>query len=291
MPLLHRESGLFPASLLALKPGVKSLSIVGDNWQQKITALSQSRVLTVVGSRKMTHYGQQALTRLLPPLIRAGVVIVSGFMYGVDQQAHQLCLDYQGLTVAVLGWGIDYPVLPVEQKLYGQIKQQGLLLSEYPKNTSPQLWMFPARDRLMAGLGQATLVIEAALKSGSLITGRYARQFKRKLFSVPGPITSTVSAGTNSLIKSGQALPVTESEDIFKIMGWSSYVKTTSNLSSDNSQLVKCLGREPLTIDELAKKLHQNVATLSTELSLLQLQGVVEEQQGKFYVKADAHQN
>lgn len=294
MAVLLPSDALFPQRLLTIKPTPSQLSTSDVGFADRIGRLNGRKVLTVVGSRKMTHYGGQVVSKLLAPLVQAGVVIVSGFMYGVDQASHRLCLDYGGLTVAVLGWGIDWPVLPVEQALYEEIKEKGLLLSEYPAKSSPQLWMFPARDRLMAALGQATLVIEAAEKSGSLITARYAKQFKRPLFSVPGPITSTVSSGTNMLIKSGQAHAVTSAKDIFAVMNWPS-VKLSPRgcygLSQGSKTLKDFLARESMTIDELARNVNKTVSQVSAQLSIMQLQGIVKETNGKYYLTTNVNQN
>lgn len=271
---------------------LKKLFFKSKSFSSHISGMCwRDRSITIVGSRKMTRYGEQVVAKLLPPLIEAGVNIVSGFMYGVDQQVHQVCLDYHGFTVAVLGWGIDWEVSPIEKRLYQQIYEQGLLLSEYPKKTSPQLWMFPARDRLMARLSQATLVIEAAAKSGSLITARYAKQFKRPLFSVPGPITSTVSAGTNMLIKSGQAFPVTSATDILALMAWPKIPHQTKGPMFSSNNLLRHLGQEPLSLDELAQKMQINIAKLSAQLSVLQLRGVIEEHRGKFYLRQNVNQD
>jgi len=288
MPVFKRGDPFFPKTLLTVRPPVSKIFVAGRNWRQKTDFLLTKRVITVVGSRKMTRYGEQVIEKLIPPLVEAGIVIVSGFMYGVDQQAHRLCLDCGGSTVAVLGWGIDWPVSPVEEALYRQIYDKGLLLSEYPKNTAPQLWMFPARDRLMAGLGQAVIVVEAALKSGSLITARKAKEYRRKLFSVPGPITSAVSLGTNGLIKSGLAIPIDSAADIFTVMGWPKIDADNHLKNPSQSQLLNHLTNEPLSLDELSQKCRQPVAKLAAELSVLQLQGTVKEEDGKFYLKPNA---
>ncbi|OGK66380.1 hypothetical protein A2403_04000 [Candidatus Roizmanbacteria bacterium RIFOXYC1_FULL_41_16] len=288
MPVLNREDKHFPQALLSIRPLVHHLSISGMEQAGRAGRLFGKRLLTVVGSRKMTRYGQQVVEKLIPPLVRAGVTIVSGFMYGVDQYVHQITLDEAGLTMAVLGWGIDWPVLPVERRLYDAISQKGLLISEYPNQTKPQLWMFPARDRIMAGLSPATLVIEAAKKSGSLITARLASRYRRKVFAVPGPITSAVSAGTNSLIKSGQALAVDSSVEILAIMGWPLSPQTTPRGCYgliEKSKALNFLANEPLTIDELAKKCQQPVAQISADLSLLQIKGLVNEDNGKYFLK------
>jgi DNA processing protein len=288
MPTILRSSHLFPQSLKIATPKIPLLHTSGVRKLGTTGQIFSGKLLTVVGSRKMTRYGEQVVKKLIPPLVQAGVVIVSGFMYGVDQAAHRACLDSGGFTIAVLGWGITWPVLPVEKALYNEIKQQGLFISEYPGKTKPQLWMFPARDRVMAALGQATLVIEAAKKSGSLITARYAKQFKRKLFAVPGPITSTVSGGTNMLIKSGQALAVESASEILAIMSWPQTSQTSPRgcfgATGGSKTLKNLLAREPLSVDELAQQAKKSINKLNAELSVLQLQGVVEEKNGKFYL-------
>jgi len=284
MQTILRSSPFFPQRLKTIKPSVPILHTSGVCKSDTIGRIFEDRLLTVVGSRKMTHYGQQVMDKLLPPLVRAGVIIVSGFMYGVDQYAHKVCLENNGFTIAVLGWGISWPVLPVEEELYKRIKNHGLIISEYPDKTKPQLWMFPARDRLMAGLSRATLVIEAALRSGSLITASYAKRYRRKLFSVPGPITSSVSAGTNELIKSGQALPVSSAAEILSVLNWPNTKPLLQSKATASGNLVSLLAREPLMLNELSQRLKRSVSELSAQLSILQLQGLVEEKNGKFYL-------
>lgn len=252
--------------------------------------LEEKHLLTIVGSRKMTQYGKQVVEQIVPALVEAGVVLVSGFMYGVDQAVHRVCLECGGKTIGVLGWGIDWLVTSTDQSLYNLIRTQGLLVSEYSGTTKPQLWMFPQRDRIMAKLSQGTLVIEAAEGSGSLITAEFAKKFKKKLFAVPGPITSRVSAGTNGLIKSGQALLVQSAQEVLEVMNWfSPKPRVLLGLSGHSNRLCRLLENEALNIDELAVKLKQPVAAISTKLSILQLQGQVYENNGKFYLKRHAH--
>src|SRR3989344_1287910 len=198
----------FPHSLRKISPKVNRLFYKGK-YDKKLFDKS----IAVVGSRKMTQYGQRIIQSILPQLIEAGATIISGFMYGVDQEAHEITLENNGNTVAVLGWGIDWKVTPADKKLYSEIENKGLILSEYPKSTSPQLWMFPRRNRIMAALAQAVLVIEAAPNSGSLITASFAKKYKKQLFAIPGPATSVVSQGTNNLIKNREAILVTSAED------------------------------------------------------------------------------
>ena len=160
--------------------------------------------LAVVGSRKLTHYGKQAVEQLIGQVASAGVTIVSGFMYGGDAAAHRAAVKVGGRTIAVMPCGIDLIHPEDQEELYNDIlDNNGLIISEYEGEMKPALWTYPQRNRIVAGLSKALLVIEAGEKSGSLITANYAKKFKRKVFAAPGPITSSVSIGTNALIKQG----------------------------------------------------------------------------------------
>jgi DNA processing protein len=186
--------------------------------------------LAVVGSRKMTSYGKSVTERLVYDIAGAGVTIVSGFMYGVDATAHRAALDAGGKTIAVLGGGVDY-VYPTNQvSLYKSIVERGgLIISEFSGEISPGIGAFPRRNRIVAGLSKAVLVVEAELNSGSLITARLAVKYGRKLFAVPGPITSATSKGTLDLMKKG-VFPVTEPSDILDFYGIS-HLETKSEIS------------------------------------------------------------
>ena len=278
---LKSSDSSFPPSLALVKPKVKGLLYKG-NLEPELF----ENCVAVVGSRRITNYGRTVIEKIIPPLVDAGVTIVSGFMYGVDQEAHRVCLGNGGATIAVLGWGIDWQVPEEDQKLYTQIEKEGLFLSEYGLDTKPQLWMFPQRNRIVAGLAKATIVIEAAEKSGSLITANYALKFGRKLFSVPGPITSKVSMGCNQLIKEGKAQILTTANDILKELN----LKGT-NISPTRSDLegeiAKLLANEALTVDELARIAKKNVESLAVELSMLQLKGDIVERDGKYYINVN----
>lgn len=280
MNLLTRDDKNFPKNLKDISPKVSKLFYKG-NYSKKLFEKS----IAVVGSRKMTSYGTRILESLLPPLVNAKITIISGFMYGIDQEAHKIALENEGKTVAVLGWGIDWPVEPADKKLYERIENKGLLLSEY-QDSSPQLWMFPRRNRIMAGLAQATLVIEAAPNSGSLITAAFATKYKKKLFAVPGPATSIVSQGTNTLIKKGLAKLVSTADDILTEMNWSKTKKTQPIENKNPDILLQLLSREPLNIDEIALSLNSTVEKISVKLSLLQLKGLIAENNGKYYSKS-----
>ncbi|OGM30101.1 DNA protecting protein DprA [Candidatus Woesebacteria bacterium RIFCSPHIGHO2_01_FULL_44_10] len=268
-----------PRLLKDVKPPVKKLYCKGlpnKNLFKKSVA--------VVGSRRFTSYGKRIVEDFVPVLVDAGVTIVSGFMYGIDQLAHQICLGAGGQTVAVLGWGINWEVGEEDKKLYKKIKRQGLLLSEYPDETKPQLWMFPKRNRIVAGLSHATLIVEAAEDSGSLITANFATKFDRKLFAVPGPITSRASEGTNALIKSGQAQMATSAADILDALGWEHAATSGITPEAGGIGIISLLENEGMTVDEIAKRLSRSVEDVGVELSSFQLQNKIEEMEGKFHL-------
>src|SRR3989344_637927 len=255
--------------LLDLSTPPKELFFCG-NFDPEIFA----SCIGVVGSRKMTDYGSRVVEKIVPDLIFKNQTIISGFMYGVDKYAHQTCVDYGGKTVAVLGWGIDTKLTGDDLKLAKKIVESGgLLLSEWEAQKATP-WTFPARNRIVAALSHEVIVVEAAQKSGSLITARIATKLKRKLWAVPGPITSRTCEGTNLLIASGKA------------QLWLGKSAST-NLSLNEDPILALLDQEALGANEIARKLVQPVSQIGAQLSLLLLSGQVLEKGGKDYL-ADA---
>jgi len=200
----------------------------------------------------------------------AGKTIVSGFMYGADQYVHQTCVDSGGKTIAVLGWGITIPLAPVEMKLAQQIIQSGgLLLSEW-KDQKPTLWTFPVRNRIVAALSSDVYIIEAAVKSGSLLTANAAHKLGRTVWATPGPITSRTSEGTNALIAEGKAKMLV--------------VNQNQPVTQSNDPIIHLLESEPLSANEIAIKLQSRISTVGAQLSLFTLNGQLTEREGKFYL-------
>ncbi len=277
---------------LQLSLGPKKLYYRG-NWDEKIF----ENCLAVVGSRRLTYYGRKATEQIVTQAAASGITIVSGFMYGGDEAAHSAAVKCGGKTIAVMPCGIDLIHPPSQKKLYREILDTGgLIISEYPGFTQPQTFTYIQRDRIVAGLSKAVLVTEAALESGSLITASYAKKFGRKIFAIPGPITSEVSQGTMKLIKEG-AEPIADAKDIldfFKIT--LKFSKKTALPASALSELRrgKCftleekiidqLKREPLKADEMARLFAVPVAQLGTALSLMQLKGFINQDNGKYYI-------
>lgn len=238
-------------------------------YQGKWSSKLFENCVAIVGSRRMTEYGRQVIEKIVPKLVFEKKTIVSGFMYGVDQYAHTMCLENGGKTIAVLGWGINRLLEGVEQQLAEQIVASGgLLISEWEEQ-KPTLWTFPVRNRIVAALCHDVIVIEAAEKSGSLITASIARKLKRNLWAVPGPITSRLSMGTNTLIAEGKA-----------VMWLGDFLKTPSTSSDD--PLIRALESESLSANDLARKLGEPVEKIGAQLSLLMLRGQLIEREGKY---------
>jgi DNA processing protein len=285
MEIISSQDMAFPKGLKIVKPPVKKLYCKGD-----LTKIDFDKCIAVVGSRRITGYGRRVVEKIIPPLVEAGAVIISGFMYGVDQEAHKTALECGGVTIAVLGWGIDVPPSDADRGLYDKIEKRGLILSEYEDLTQAKLWMFPQRNRIVAGLSQAVIVIEAAEGSGSLITSKLAVKFGKKLFSVPGPITSSLSVGTNSLIKSGSAGLVQDASDILTELKWDisvasgSHPEATGEDSLEN-KILSLLGDEALDADEIARKVKGSIQEVGYILSLMQIKNLIVEEGSKFYVK------
>ncbi|MCK9910703.1 DNA-processing protein DprA, partial [Microbacteriaceae bacterium K1510] len=183
-------------------------------------------MLGVVGSRKPTPYGKAACAHLTAELSEAGFVIVSGAAYGIDAEAHRSALRSKNGTVGVLGCGLAHVYPPLHRTLYQEIASCGLLLSEYPPDTPPHPGLFPERNRIISGLSLGVLLVEAAERSGSLITADCALEQGREIFAVPGTIFSPLSLGPHNLIKQGAKL-VTGSEDILEEFRYRLLVSST----------------------------------------------------------------
>jgi len=277
----------YPKLLKKINDPPKELYYRG-NWDEKIF----NNCLAVVGSRRMTSYGKQIANKLVSEIAGAGLTIVSGFMYGIDATAHKSCLDVGGRTIAVMPCGIER-IHPEEQtKLYADIlENKGLVISEFEGDFLPAFWTYPKRNRIIAGLSKATMVIEAGLKSGSLITANLAKKYKRKVFAAPGPLTSVLSQGTSQLIKQGADI-VASAEDILVYYGMS--VKNIKeqgnslesfNLNELEKKIIEKLQQESMEIDEISRLLEISPAEIGTILSLLQLKSLIFIENGKYYLK------
>jgi DNA processing protein len=254
--------------------------------------LCQTPALAVVGSRRCSSAGLRTTQELSREVARHGITIISGLARGIDSAAHEGALDAEGTTIAVLGCGIDRIYPPENGRLFQRISEQGAIVSEYLPGTEPLPGHFPGRNRIISGLSQAVLVVEAAQGSGSLITAEFALEQGRDVFAIPGAIASPTSCGVNRLLKDGAHL-VTEPQDILNIMrpGVTSFRTVISsamleNLSEQEQNLVGHLSDEPVQIDDLARKSGLTPMELSALLLQLELRGTVSQLPGMRYVRS-----
>ncbi|MFC1621854.1 DNA-processing protein DprA [Patescibacteria group bacterium] len=277
------DSSTYP-TLLKEIPDPPEVLYYKGNWDRSLF----DNCLAVVGSRRMTVYGRRVTEKLVYEVASRGVTVVSGFMYGIDATAHRASLAAKGKTIAVLACGVECINPDHQQDLYYEILDSGgLVISEYPGDVRPQLWTYPKRNRIVAGISQATLVVEAAKKSGSLITAGLTREFRRELLAVPGQITSSTSVGANNLISSG-AMLVRNAEDILNVFGRGyedlPIFKEVSVGDALRSEIVSSLAREPMDMDILCETLGLGASEVGAEITMLLLSGQIFEEGGKYYV-------
>lgn len=248
--------------------------------------------LAIVGSRVPSPTGRVAAETLAHDIAAQGLTIVSGLARGIDAAAHRGALAAGGRTIAVLGCGIDRVYPPENARLLAQIAEHGTLLSEYPPGSEPLPGHFPGRNRIISGLSRGTLVIEAAIDSGSLITAELALEQGREVFAVPGSIDRPTSAGPNRLIKDG-AHPVTEAADLFDVL-WpdrngrmppAADCRFAAVLDEPAHSVWSALGTQPRHIDELAGELGLTAGELSVIFLHLELQGGVEQLPGGRFMR------
>lgn len=249
--------------------------------------------LAVVGSRKYTSYGREACERMIEGLRGYPVVIVSGLALGIDALAHRTALSAKLSCVAVPGSGLDRKVLyPSTNRGLAEeiLKKGGALISEFEPDFQATAWSFPQRNRIMAGLSDAVLVIEAEQRSGTLITSRLAAEYNRDVFTVPGSIFSANSAGPHQLLRLG-ATPITSSSELLEALklsaegGSASGGKTAdySDCSAEELRVIELL-KEPLTRDTIIEKLALPVSRANTLLSMLEIKGHIKETLGEIHL-------
>lgn len=242
--------------------------------------------VAIVGSRKTTAYGRSAAERLASALVKQGIVIVSGMARGIDTCAHRGALSAAGKTVAVLGSGLDV-CYPRENKfLMEKISQNGVVISEFPPGTQPKAAHFPMRNRIISGLSAGVVVVEAAEKSGALITADCALEQGREVFAVPGSIHSPTSRGCHRLIKEGAAV-VETAADILLTLGKTlgEEVTAASELTPNQAALLHVFEYEPVHFDELIKHSGLLAANLTALLLELELAGVIKKTPGNYYLR------
>lgn len=268
-----RHGNLYPDSLR--DAGDAPWALIGRGDAGLLDGLEPDAAVTVVGARRATSYGREMARELGRELAAAGMVVVSGLAFGIDGCAHRGALDAGGATIAVLGCGPDVVYPAAHRSLWKRIGESGLVLSELPPGASAWRWTFPARNRIMAALAGMTVVVEAAERSGSLITTDLAADLGRDLGAVPGPATSRMSAGPNGLLAGG-ACVVRDAQDVLDAMlgaGIRRVERTGPALDSDLAEVLAAVETGAHDCDSVAVALGIPAAETATALTRLELLG------------------
>jgi len=267
-----RHGDLYPASLRDAADAPWAL--IGRGDPSLLDGIEPFEAVTIVGARRATSYGREVARELGRGLASAGMVVVSGLAFGIDACAHRGAID-AGRTIAVLGCGPDVPYPASHRSLWRRICEQGLVISELPPGATPWRWTFPARNRIMAALAGMTVVVEAATRSGSLITMDLAADLGRDLGAVPGPVTSRASAGPNSLLASG-AHVIRDAQDVLDAMlgpGRKRIEHRGPDLEPDLQAALAAVEAGESTCDGVATATGLSGAAAATALSRLELLG------------------
>ena len=244
------------------------------------------RCVSIVGSRGTTSYGRNTAVKIAGNAAEAGLAVVSGMARGIDTCAHRGALDAGGDTVAVLGCGVDICYPAENKKLKECIERDGLVISEYPPGTGPQKYHFPQRNRIISGLSELTVVVQAGNSSGALITAELAAEQGRDVCAVPGNIDSQYNMGNNKLIKDG-ALPVINVRDVLELMGVDTADRSTAErvLSDTEMKIYSILEKHgELTVDEICRALSKPPSYVSGIVTVMEMKGVVFSAAGKIFI-------
>jgi DNA processing protein len=274
---LGRSDTAFPPLLRAIHDPPPGLFLRG-NADPSLLALP---AVAIVGARACSAYGRQIARSIARELAAAGLVVVSGLARGVDAEAHRGALEAGGITVAVLGCGIDRDYPAANRELARQVAASGLVVSEYAPGVEPAPWRFPARNRIVAGLCSASVVVEARERSGALITADFALEEGREVFAVPGEITSALSAGSNALLRLG-ATPLTCAQDVLESFGLVAPDRPDPEVGPAAGVVLASVREAAAGADELVRVTGLAAEELAVALTELELAGAVTEEGGVY---------
>jgi DNA processing protein len=265
----HHES--FPAGL---NDGADSpVALIGRGGGLRLDGIELGNSVTVVGARKATGYGLEVAASIGREVAAAGLNVISGLALGIDGAVHRGALE-RGPTVAVLGCGADRPYPASHSRLYRQVVESGLVISEVPPGADAWRWSFPARNRIMAALSAMTVVVEAAWRSGSLITAEMASDAGRDVGAVPGPVTAGAAAGTNELLANGAALIRGGQDVLDRMLGAGAGQPLFGPAIEDfEVELLEAVEAGCRTVDEAALMLEREVGEVATALARLEVRG------------------
>lgn len=270
----------YPPYLLEIAQPPPVLYVLGELTE------ADNLAMAIVGTRNVTSYGKQLCHDTATYLAGHGITIVSGLARGVDAIAHRAALKIGGRTLAVLGSGVDVIYPPEHRKLADAIMQKGAIISDYAPGTRPEGINFPPRNRIISGLSRGTIVIEAGERSGALITAKFAAEQGRDVFAVPGSVLSPMSKGTNKLIGEG-AIPMANPATVVSQLGLEkqkvNMQKEKVELSPLERRVFEALGHSTVHVDELCAKLDMPIEKLNATLTMMQLKGVVAQENNQEY--------
>lgn len=270
----------YPQNLLTINDYPKKLYIMG-NYK-----LLNNVCIAIVGSRDSTPYGEKYAFKFAKELSKQGITIVSGMAIGIDTAAHFGAMQEKGKTIAVLGAGFNHIYPEENYSLFNRIVQDGgCVITEYKPDTEAVLSRFPKRNRIISGLSEGVLVVEAKQKSGSLITARYAKEQGKKIFSVPSNIDLKTGGGTNSLIKNGAKL-VTCVEDILEELNIKEdIIPKDIEIEEDFKIIYSVINNSPININIIAKKSNLTIKEVTQKLLMMEIKGYIKSLPGNEYVR------
>ncbi|HUH32940.1 MAG TPA: DNA-processing protein DprA, partial [Daejeonella sp.] len=257
--------------------------------------LNSSKVISVVGTRKATEYGKELCRQLIDNLQIHDPLIISGLAYGIDSMVHKECIKHSVKTIGVLGHGLDRIYPAVHRSIAEKMLSCGGLLTEFPSTTIPDRENFPKRNRIIAGMADATIVVEASIKGGALITAELANSYNRDVFAYPGRINDEFSTGCNFLIKTNRASLITKVADLEYLLGWSEVkakqerpqLSLMLNLTADEQKVATVLSNKgSLAVDELAIQSEMAQSKLAITILGMEMQGLIISLPGKVYKMA-----
>jgi DNA processing protein len=302
-----------PASVLRelVEQGIRTLSYGHPDYPRSLTDLPDpppiihlrgsgiptlDRCVAIVGTRSATSYGRELAERIASRLARYGWVVVSGMARGIDASAHRAALDGGGLSIGVLGSGLNFEFPSSNRPLYRQMRERGLLVSEFPPDQPPAAGCFPRRNRLIAALARAVVVVQAGRRSGALITAGHALDLGRDVFAVPGPVGLRASVGVNELLRDGAGV-VTCAEDVLEGLGWSrpdgwsetcvDRDETPASLGAPARCILERLARGSCGVDDLAVASGLETGSALALLSRLELDGWLVSRPGGRFERAE----
>ncbi len=276
--IIKKENSAYPKKLFNIENPPKQLYVLGDE------TLLNKMSLAIIGSRDCTEYGYRQALKFAKEIAQKNVCIVSGMAIGIDSAAHNGAKSEIGKTIAVLGGGFNY-IFPEENEdlFYEILEEGGCIVSEYAPNVKADSKYFPIRNRIVSGLSNGVLVVEARHRSGTSITAKYAKQQGKSIFCIPSNLGETTGVGTGRLIQEGASLVLTPDDILIKLGLQLDATKETilENIKVEVDEqyrtVYELLGKMPMNINEIAKKSKKNVIEINTTLTMLELEGLVKQ--------------